>query len=250
LSTQETFRTHWRAADALADRALACARQAGDDMLIGESLRRKSMAQPNLARAAPIAEEAADYLRRAGNLSDLASLLSTTGFIAIEEEAYERADQLLEQALEAATTARDVNRVAAVRGNQGLAALFQHRLHDAADAFREELTLCRDSRFSTGSLVWEGLTGLAAVAAAAGEPERAAELAGASSTCTETPLNPAETPLYQRLMKRFLDPARAALGNSAWDHAHHAGRDVTPNDAIVTALNDTRVIDALAHPAR
>ena len=95
LSADQAFRANWHAADVLADRALACARAADDDMLIGASLRAKSMAQPNFAQAEPIAVEAAEYLRRAGNVSHLALLLSTTAFIAITDEAYERADELL-----------------------------------------------------------------------------------------------------------------------------------------------------------
>jgi hypothetical protein len=156
LSTEETFSANWPAADALADRALESARRAGDDLLIGLALHAKSMAQPHLGPAAAIAEEAATYLRRAGAISHVGVLLSTTGFIAITDEAYERADELLGAALEAATAARDIHRVAAVRGNQGLVALFQQHTDVAARAFRDELTLCRGSRFSQGSLAWEG----------------------------------------------------------------------------------------------
>jgi tetratricopeptide (TPR) repeat protein len=238
LSADETFRAHWEAADALADQALARSREANDDLLIGASLRAKSMAQPSFAQALPIAVEAADYLRRAGNISFVALVLSTTGFIAITDGAYDQADKLLEQALEAGTIAGDVHRVATVRGNQGLVALFENRMQSATEAFREQLTLCRDSRISNPTLVWEGLSGLAAVAAARGEPELAAKLVGAASAYVDTPLNAAEAPVYDRLTERFLEPARAALGHPAWDRGCQEGSTLTLDDAIATGIQD------------
>jgi predicted ATPase/class 3 adenylate cyclase len=248
LSTEETFSANWPAADALADRALESARRAGDDLLIGLALHAKSMAQPHLGPAAAIAEEAATYLRRAGAISHVGVLLSTTGFIAITDEAYERADELLGAALEAATAARDIHRVAAVRGNQGLVALFQQHTDVAARAFRDELTLCRGSRFSQGSLAWEGLLGLAAVAAADGDPRGAARLAGAARACNEFALNRAESPVYDRLTGRFLGPARAALGPAIWDRIHDAGRR-EPSEALIDAtLGELSLIERTAAP--
>ena len=248
LSADQAFRANWHAADVLADRALACARAADDDMLIGASLRAKSMAQPNFAQAEPIAVEAAEYLRRAGNVSHLALLLSTTAFIAITDEAYERADELLEEALDAATIARDVHRIATVRGNQGLVALFQGRMRAAADAFCEELTLCRESRFSSDTLAWEGVTGLAAVAAADGEHERAAELSGAAGGYLATYINSAER-VYDRLTERFLAPARATLGDPGLGSRVARGPlELAFDEAIAAAIDDLVAADAPARP--
>ena len=104
----------------------------------------------------------------------------------------------------------------------------------AAEAFNEQLTLCRDVRFSSETLVWGGVTGLAAVAAARGEPERAAKLIGAAAGYADNPITAAEAPVYDRLNERFLEPARAALGEAAWDRARREGRGLRLDEAIVS----------------
>lgn len=175
----------------------------------------------------------------------MALVLSTTGFIAITDASYDQADKLLDQALEAGTMAGDVHRVATVRGNQGLVALFENQMQSATEAFREQLALCRDSRISHPTLVWEGLSGLAAVAAARGEPELAAKLVGATSAYVDTPLNAAEAPVYDRLTEGFLEPARATLGHAAWDRACQEGSTLTLDDAIATGIQDMSVCNSL-----
>jgi hypothetical protein len=110
------------------------------------------------------------------------------------------------------------------------------------------LTLCRGSRFSQSGLAWEGLLGLAAVAASDGDPRGAARLAGAASACNEFALNPAESPVYDRLTGRFLDPARAALGPAIWDRVHDAGRR-EPSEALIDAtLGELSLSERTAAP--
>ena len=67
-----------------------------------------------------------------------------------------------------------------VRGNLGQTALLNADLEAARSAFREELELCRDLDFLP--FVCEGLRGFAALAAVAGDLDRAARLHGAADT--------------------------------------------------------------------
>ena len=78
-----------------------------------------------------------------------------------------RPPSLLDEALDAARAGgADVHRVAQIRGNQGLVALFTG-CHAAAErAFRDEFEHGREGRFR--NVLPEGLLGLAGVAAAAG----------------------------------------------------------------------------------
>jgi predicted ATPase/DNA-binding SARP family transcriptional activator len=237
LSKTEMWNANWPAADAFADRAVAHARESGDERLIGGVLITKAFAQETLDGGLPFALEAAGYLNRHGCHSALAGLMSTAGFVAISEEDYARAGELLAEALAAASAAEDLFHVALVRGNQGLAALFEERFDAAEDAFATQLSLCRSYRMDAGELIWEGLMGLASVAAAAGDLERCAWFVGVASGSMEgPPATRVESPVYDRMTARFLDPARAAFPPAEWERAYRAGSSLPTNDAIAAAL--------------
>ena len=44
--------------------------------------------------------------------------------------------------------------------------------------------------------------------------------------------------MYERLAERFLEPARAALGEASWKRAHRAGAALTFDEAMAVALDD------------
>jgi hypothetical protein len=116
-------------------------------------------------------------------------ILSNVAFLAIRDEAYEEAAELLDEALEAARAGgADAHRIAQIRGNQGLVALFTGRHGAAGRAFRDELEHGREGRFR--NVLPEGLLGLAGVAAAAGEQGRAARLAVPPKPAPQPPSSP------------------------------------------------------------
>ena len=120
-----------------------------------------------------------------------------------------------------------------LRGNAGTAALFTGDAQAARAAFREELELCRE--LAVRPIAGEGLAGLAALSAAAGEHERAARLSGAALAHRyEQPISPAD----ERLRARFLDPARERWGAEAWDEAFRRGAAMGFEEAIALALED------------
>ncbi len=104
---------------------------------------------------------------------------------------------------------------------------------EAREAFREELELCRE--LAVRPIAGEGLAGLAALAAEAGDHERAALLSGAALTHRyEQPVSPAD----ERLRARFLEPARRRWGAEAWDEAVARGAAMGFEEAIALALED------------
>jgi len=121
-------------------------------------------------------------------------------------------------------------------GNLGLAALLTGETDTAAHAFREELTLGRDMVVRV--VVFEGLTGLAAVAVVDGDDERAARLVGAADAHRhERP----EDAVDARLEAVFFGPARIRCGTEAWNKAKREGSALGLEDAIAYALEQPPV---------
>jgi hypothetical protein len=171
----------------------------------------------------------------------LTGTLSTGAYTALLDHAYDHADALLADALDAARAIAHPFMLANVYGNVGLAALLRGRDDDAAAAFAEELTLAHANGFV--DLRAEGLLGLAAVAARRGDRRRAAALEAAASEHQQAPLEVPEMELVQRIKQRFLAPARERLGDDDWERAGDAGRRLTTEQAIALALEagDTRM---------
>ena len=240
LMELELHQGRWHVAVELGERAIRVARRSGQPLLIGRALLCRSFAEADLARARPLVVEAAEQLSRAGSVGELAMLLSNTASLAIYEEAYEDADELLDEALEVARDAAVADRhVAVIQGNRGLAALMTGRLDAAADAFRAELAHGRPARFAFNVLP-EGLLGIAAVSAADGDLERAALLCGAAEACSDREVFGPDAPVLERVRSRFIEPARASLGEAAWNRAERAGRRMRPRDAVAAALETPR----------
>jgi hypothetical protein len=125
--------------------------------------------------------------------------------------------------------------LALVYGNLGLAELLGVQLEPALAAFRAELVTARAHGFVP--FYFEGLLGIAALAAAAGDDVRAAALEAAAWVHADRPPEPAEIPVYDRVTERFLAPARERLGE-AWEAAAAAGRAMTADEAVAFALEE------------
>jgi hypothetical protein len=120
-----------------------------------------------------------------------------------------------------------------LRGNAGLAELLTGNAGAAAEAFREEFTLCRE--LVVLPFASEGLSGLAAVAAVRGDDERAGRLSGAASAHR---YGEPTTAVDARLDAAFVAPARTRLEAEAWDAAARRGAALGFEDAIAYALDD------------
>jgi non-specific serine/threonine protein kinase len=121
--------------------------------------------------------------------------------------------------------------LAFVCGNIGLEALFTGDLDRARGAFDEQLRHCREHALWVAA---EGLSGLAALAARQGDPERAARLLGAA-----TGIGPwdADADVGAAIKHQFFDPARKRYGERRWSEAYAAGACLGFEEAIDLALS-------------
>jgi hypothetical protein len=226
-------------ARAYAEEALRHGRRLGHDALIGVALAELSLATPDVETSLGLAREAAVHLRSADALEHLAQMLSSLGFAAVGQGAYQRAAELGLEALDTALAIGDAYTTVFVRGNLAFAWLLAG-CHDASrEGFEFELLTGHAHGFPMCR--FEGLLGLAALAANDGDDRRAAALEAAAVALRDRPVLPAEAPIYERVRQRFIAPARERLGAEAWEFASAAGRGMTAEQAVAYALEPTAV---------
>jgi hypothetical protein len=223
-------------ASALAEEAVHWARVAGDDWEIAEASRAQAITASNIAELRRRVDRAAALLTDAGNVYELAGLLTGAAYSALclgsEHDAADYAARATQptRALDN-PYARMIN-----SGNLGLAALLTGRPKAASQAFREELALCREMVIRP--VVFEGLRGLGAIAVLDGDDARAATLVGAADAHRyDFPEDPLET----RLNEAFFEPARIRFGPESWKAAARAGGGLSFEAAIAYALEEPPV---------
>jgi len=219
-------------AEALAEEALQWAKTAGDQWTIAMAAFGKTMAAATIADLRERTDQAASLLEEAGNVFFLANLLASAAYGAMSLGSDRDAKELVERAVPIARSLDDPSLWMMVDGNFGLAALLTGDIEAARDAFREELRLCREL---VRPFAFEGLSGLAAVAATRGENDRAARLAGAASALH---FGAPYAVVEDRLDALFLDAARASCGADAWTAAADEGAALSFDDAIAYALQE------------
>ena len=221
------------AANALADEAVHWARAAGDDWEIAQASRGRAIAASSIADLRERVDEAASLLADAGNVHDLANVLTDAAYAALCLGSDGDAADFAARAAQITRALDDGHERMINSGNLGLAALLTGEADTASRAFREELTLCRT--MVVRPVVWEGLRGLAAVAVVHGDVERAATLVGAAAAHR---YDRTQDPVEVRLDQTFFEPARARCGSDAWDAAAREGGAFSFEDAIAYALEE------------
>jgi hypothetical protein len=218
-------------ADALADEALRSARAAGDEWEIAMASHGKAIAASSIAELRERVDTAASLLTDVGNVHALANLLTSAAYAALCLRSAGDATDFAARATPI-TRVLDSRSVRMVNsGNLGLAALLTGETARASDAFREELTLCRE--IVARPVAFEGLRGLAAIAVIHGDDKRAATLVGAAAPQR---YDRTEDPVEAKLEAAFFAPARARCGTGAWDAAVREGSALTFEAAIAYAL--------------
>jgi Tfp pilus assembly protein PilF len=216
-------------AQATAAEALGVARGASEWTLASAHLMR-TLATSDLATARQTAADAAARLERVGDVRALTDLWNNLGYTALSEGALTEADQFFHQALALARHSESPIDRAYIIGNLGLVALDEADRLTAAARFSETLALCRS--YGIRRPVSEALAGLSAIAAAAGDGMRAAELAGASAaTRFGAPWNLID----QRLHASILETRRDG-DQDAWEAAYAAGSGLQLHEAIELGL--------------
>jgi predicted ATPase/DNA-binding SARP family transcriptional activator len=220
LSVAASEDCDWERARTAAAHAHDVALQLGDPYEIGCALACAALAVDDYGSARELAGLAVAKWRSVGALGDIAELRSPLGFHALRRGDYRGADREFSEALEVCQAVDDPFPRCLALGNLALVRLFEGRLEQAATDFADQLLLAAEHRFT--HFYWEALVGLAAIAATGGDPERAALLSGAAEAW-QLEFKPVEAPIYDRLDKQFLAPARDALGARQWQHARADG---------------------------
>ncbi len=171
-------------------------------------------------RASSHVECAVEGLSRHGSHYFVANLYSNVAYRAIAERRYGDAERSLDEALGLLDSSY-AHLTAIVHGNLGLARLLAGRPGEAAPAFLVELRFAGEQINATCAA--EGLAGLAAVAAAAGDHRRCARLLGAARR-----LGPfADASITAELERCFYAPSRLALGERDWEDTTRAGAELS-----------------------
>jgi hypothetical protein len=115
----------------------------------------------------------------------------------------------------------------------GWMALLQDHLVQAADLYRESLSLSWDAGLNP--LVQSALEGFACVAGAKGEADRAVRLWGAAQALHETKGIPRDTDFLAEADTRISE-VRSGMGEEAWEEAWRKGRAMTLDETVSYTL--------------
>jgi predicted ATPase len=218
-------------ADALAEDALLRAQTSGDRWEIAKASSKTVSYAPTLSELHTRVDRAASLLDAVGNIFELAAMRAGTPYGALYLGNHREALEFAERAIPIVREHGTPLQWTRLCGNVGLAALITGDTDRATDAFREELQLSHE--LVIRPLASEALHGLAVVAAAHRDDDRAARLIGAAVAHGGVPHDAVET----RLDTTFLQPARTRIGPDAWDTAAREGAHLSLQQAIAWALD-------------
>jgi predicted ATPase/class 3 adenylate cyclase len=207
----------------IGEESIAKARASGDRWLLGLVIGNQGslmadLGEPEKARA--LTEEAYRLCRGVGDVSLSVLWLSNLAEGDLRDENYAAARARLSEALELARLIDDTRGIGFALANFGWVELLEGNLGRAAACFEESAAIARrlGGRWLGAQSIW----GLAQVAAAAGDADRAARLAGAADAYGR----PAGFDPTESFPCGYVDTARAALGEPAWQKAWAEGAEL------------------------
>ncbi len=228
------FQGDYAQAHALLEESQVRSKEAGDVQSYATSLMVLGMVllfEGNLARAHDCLEECLAVAREVGYKRNLALSLLFLGIVAGVQGDMVKARSLLEESQPLFKEAGGRGRMAEVFAAQGLISLGEGD-SPAARALLEEslkLSLELDNKWTSA---WS-LEGLAAVAAAQGEPVRAVWFMGTAQAVREAIGTP--QPSFLQAMHEFtITSVRTQLGEQAFDAAWAQGRTMTPEHILLS----------------
>jgi predicted ATPase/class 3 adenylate cyclase len=219
----------------LGEEAVTKARTSGDRWFLGLVTGNQGvlMAQfGEFAKAIELTEEAYRLCRGVGDVSLTALWLSNLAGYALEGGNSAEARRRLAGSLELARLIDDTRGTGYALGSLGWVELLEGHPKRAVSCFEEAAATAR--RLGARRLGADAIWGFAHVAAAAGDADRAARLAGAalafgaSARYDPADWNPSTA---------HLDDARAALGEQAWQKAQDEGAALDLDAALRLALD-------------
>jgi predicted ATPase/DNA-binding CsgD family transcriptional regulator len=222
-------------ARALHEQALAVIRRTEDASWTAIALLScgdRAFAAGELAEARVHFEESLALFRQTGDSMMAAQALNKLGDLARGSADHGRAAALYAESLGLMRGHAGDSGIPGVLHNLGYAAQHQAQYGEALARFGEAMLLFRATGDQRG--VAECLLGMAAVALALGQPERAARLLGAADACLQTAgaaIAHANLIEYEHTRSA----ARTRLGRSAFATARQAGRAMSPEHAVAYA---------------
>ena len=225
----------YEASTRFAEDGLSVARETGEDRLVANALSNLGaivLAGGDETRAAVVLEEAVPLARAVGDERILALTLNNLGDVALTAGDYERAEPLFEESLALLRSRGDTSNIARSLFNIGAVDLMLGRHEDARERFAESLSLSEQTG-DKEDLAW-CLEGIAGLAAATGDGERAALLLGAAHTLLEG-MGAAFKPFERRLHEQTIEAASRLCGPEAFADAFARGTRMTPAETLEVA---------------
>ena len=225
----------YAAAQPIFEQCLAIRRDLGDPGPIARALTNLAFVVEDKARARELLGEALVLGRAVGDRASVLRTLNSLGELARDEGDYQRALPLYTESLALCRETGERLGIAHVLHNLGLVLLAQGDTDRAEVHLRESLSVCRE--LGDRGLVGRCVMALAGVAGARGWPERAARLYGAAQA-VRAATGMDEGAVNREGTRRYIDSARAALGEAAFSAATAAGGALEQAAAIDEALAD------------
>jgi predicted ATPase len=218
------------AALAAGGEAVRFARQAEDDFALAVALNNLGVTHQLLGdteQATAYYEESLELRRRVGDLSRVALSLANLAGIALGAGDASRAAAFFSEAAEIASAIGDKRHICVAFGGLALVAYRERRWEDADAHARASLRLAIE--LGDKLAIVEAIFCLAGIAAATGDPARAARLAAAAEL-HHAPLAPEGMPLDDEV-RASIESARAAADPGIWQEAWAAGSAMSLDEA-------------------
>jgi predicted ATPase len=219
----------------LGEDAITKARTSGDRWVLGLVTGNHGVLMARfgeMAKAIELTDEAYRLCRGVGDVHLTALWLSNLAGYALEGGKTPEARRRLDESLELARLIDDIRGTGYALDTLGWVELLEGDFEQAVSCFEEAAAIAR--RLGARRLGADALWGFAQVAAAGGDADRAARLAGAALAFgASAGYDPADwTPFTPHL-----DDARAALGEQAWQKARDEGAALDLDAALRLALD-------------
>jgi predicted ATPase len=233
------------AAQAVLERSLALARDAGDPVRIAQDLSSLGVAHRDRGdadTARRLIEESIALARTTDDRPRLANALSNLAVLEMDVGAADRAVALLRETSAIDRQLDDEWGLAVDQTNLAHALLRAGQPHAARDALVPIATVAL--RLGDLDLVIWVIEGFAATLAALALPLPAATLAGATDELRSANGIPRSDPDAAQL-ERYFGPTRADVPREEWQRAFSAGRELSVEDAVAFAQREVGSRDAL-----
>jgi DNA-binding CsgD family transcriptional regulator/tetratricopeptide (TPR) repeat protein len=220
------------------EEGLALSREMDDTWSIASSLQglaAVSHYRGDSEKATELNEQSMDLSRECGDKGSLSSCLNNLAMLVYSQGDLGQATKLTEEAVALFRELGNRGGVALGLCNLGWIALLQDDPGRAADLYRESLTLAWDTAMN--QIVHHDLEGLACLAGAKGEAERAVQQWGSAQVLQEAK-GILRDPDFLAEADARISVVRSGMGEEAWEEAWRKGRAMTLDEAVEYALSE------------